>query len=93
MSIGLLISAASYLLIGPIPLLQPLLGPQVHQCAVFLHLLHRTWLPWLEGGGITIDTVSTAILRLPWIPGESNKGSILAACVQRHLASFGRNSV
>ncbi|KAK9905881.1 hypothetical protein WJX75_008082 [Coccomyxa subellipsoidea] len=53
MSIGLLISAASYLLIGPIPLLQPLLGPQMY------------WLVWVALGGVGIGAGMTFVPSLP----------------------------
>ncbi len=53
MSIGLLISAASYLLIGPIPLLHPLLGPQMY------------WLVWVALGGVGIGAGMTFVPSLP----------------------------
>lgn len=53
MSIGLLISAASYLLIGPIPLLRPLLGPQMY------------WLVWVALGGVGIGAGMTFVPSLP----------------------------
>ncbi len=53
MSIGLLISAASYLLIGPIPLLRPLLGQ------------HMYWLVWVALGGVGIGAGMTFVPSLP----------------------------
>ncbi|CAL8472291.1 g11833 [Coccomyxa elongata] len=53
MSIGLLISAASYLLIGPIPLLRPLLGQQMY------------WLVWVALGGVGIGAGMTFVPSLP----------------------------
>lgn len=53
MSIGLVLSAVSYLLVGPIPVLAPLLGP------------HMSWVAWLALGGVGIGAGMTFVPSLP----------------------------
>lgn len=70
MSIGLLVSAASYLLIGPIPLLQPLLGPQMY------------WLVWVALGGVGIGAGMTFVPSLPALL-HASRTLVRAATLQR----------
>jgi MFS family permease len=53
MAIGLFLSAVSYLLVGPVPILAPLLGP------------HMSWVVWVALGGVGIGAGMTFVPSLP----------------------------
>jgi hypothetical protein len=53
MALGLFLSAAAYLLIGPVPILRPLLASQMH------------WLVWVALGLVGIGAGMTFVPSLP----------------------------